>query len=403
MKLSDIDVVSNSVYLNDVPYEQFAFLRRHAPVFRQPVPDPDVVDAVWVITRYADVLTVSLDTETFSSTDGVTLRRERIKEGVRVDAGNFINQDDPEHGRLRGLVSLAFTPRVVRSFERHYRELAGRVIEKAIVQETFDFVSEVSSELPLLAICELLGVPSEDRSRVFGWSNAIIGAEDPEYAGSRTEAASAVTELGAYALQLIDDRRGNPRDDILSALANASGDDRLTDPELEGFTLLLLVAGNETTRNNISHGLIALMEHPEQMQALRNEPSLLSTAVEEITRWASPVNYMARTVVRDTEVNGQSLRAGDRVAMFYASANRDEDVFADAEVFDVERTPNKQVAFGVGKHFCLGANLARIETRVMFSELLSRIVDVELAGPIERLRSSFIHGVKHLPVRVVPA
>jgi cytochrome P450 len=168
--------------------------------------------------------------------------------------------------------------------------------------------------------------------------------------------------------------------------------------------LLLLVAGNETTRNNISHGLIALMEHPDQMHALRDDPSrLLSTAVEEITRWASPVNYMARTVVRDTEVNGQSLHAGDRVAMFYASANRDEDVFADADVFDIERTPNKHVAFGVGKHFCLGANLARIETRVMFSELLPRIVDVELAAPIERLRSSFIHGVKHLPVRIVPA
>ena len=202
---------------------------------------------------------------------------------------------------------------------------------------------------------------------------------------------------------LVEQRRDQPQGDILSNLATAPIDDRLTDDELVGFTLLLMVAGNETTRNNISHGLIALMEHPEQWQALRADPKrLLDNAVEEITRWATPVNYMARTALYDTELGGQQVRAGDRVAMMYASANRDEDLFPDGHVFDIERNGQRHLAFGTGRHFCLGAHLARIETKLVFAELLSRVERFHRTGPIERLRSSFIHGVKHLPVTAEP-
>lgn len=395
VEFSDIDVASSDVYADDVPFDQFAFLRRNAPVFRQEIPDPSLVDRTWVISRYEDVRTVSLDTETFSSASGTTLRAQRP---ARIQPGVIIGLDDPEHGRLRSIVARGFTARVVKTFEHHYGDLTARVIEKALARQHFDFVTQISAELPLLAICELLGIPDSARQRIFNWSNAIIGAEDPEYVGTPEVAGRAVVELAEYAGELAEARRREPREDVLSALANATGEHSLTDPELEGFTILLLVAGNETTRNNISHGLLALLEHPDQADALRAEPDgLLDSAVEEITRWASPVNYMARRAVRDTELAGQHLEAGDWVAMFYGSANRDEAAFDDSEKFDISRSPNDHVAFGVGRHFCLGASLARIETKVMFSQLLPR-AELRVVGPIRRLRSSFIRGVKELPV-----
>jgi len=392
MHLADIDVVSSEVYSGDVPYEQFSLLRRQAPVFKQRIPDPNLVDEAWVISRYEDVRTVSLDPETFSSASGTTLRAQRP---ARILPGVFIGLDDPEHGRLRSLVARGLTPRAVKAFEQHYRELTARVIDKALANDRFDFVTEISAELPLLAICELLGVPDADRRRVFQWSNAILGAEDPEYAGTPESAGRAVMELAAYAGMLAEDRRQAPRDDVMSVLAN---DADLTDRELEGFAVLMLSAGNETTRNNISHGLLALLQHPDQLAALRAEPDrYLDGAVEEITRWATPVNYMARRATRDAVLGGQQVRAGEWVALFYGSANRDEDAFAHADRFDIERSPNNHVAFGVGKHFCLGANLARIETSIMFSELLPR-ADLRVVGSVRRLASSFIRGVKELPV-----
>jgi cholest-4-en-3-one 26-monooxygenase len=392
---ADIDVLSTTVYVDDAPFDQFAVLRREAPVYKQQIPDPLLVDEAWVVTRYDDVRAVSRDTKTFSSSSGTTLRA--VRPG-RITPGSFIGLDDPEHGRLRSMVARAFTPRVVRTFEQHYAEVTASVIEQALVKERFDFVTSISAELPLVAICELLGVAPEDRWKVFSWSNAILAGEDPEYAGAAEETAAAVMALGAYAGQLAEERRAAPRDDLMSALANATGDARLTDPELEGFTILLLAAGSETTRNNISHGLLALLDHPEQLEALRDDPDrLLDTAVEEITRWASPVNYMARVATRDTELRGQQIAAGDWVAVMYGSANRDESAFVDPDRFDIERTPNDHLAFGVGKHFCLGANLARIETKVMFAELLPR-ADLTVVGPVKRLQSSFIRGIKELPV-----
>lgn len=402
MELSDIDVVSNDVYLDGAPHEQFAHLRAHAPVFLQKVPDPQLVDEVWVVTKPEHIKEVSFDTETYSSErNGCQLRKQRVKEGLRINAGNFINTDDPHHKRMRTMVSKAFTPKVIKTFADHYGKLTRRILDKALEQESFDFVTAVSAELPLLAISELLGVPEEDRWKIFSWSNAILGVDDPDYGGSAAEAGNAATELGAYALRLADARRRDPGDDILSMLATAPEHSRLTDAELEGFVLLLLVAGNETTRNNISHGLIALLGNPDQLVALKESPQeLMTQAVEEITRWASPVNLMARTVTRDTELAGQTLREGDRVAMFYSSANRDEELFPGGDVFDITVPRAKHLAFGIGKHICLGAHLARIETEIMFTELLPRVQDIAIDEPVERVRSSFINGIKRLPVRV---
>ena len=395
MRLSDIDVVSSDVYEHGVPYEQFAYLRQHAPVFRQVIPHPGLVDEAWVISRYQDVRTVSLDTERFSSAGGTTLRMPRSS---NAPPGSFISMDDPEHFRLRSIVSKAFTPRVVRTFELHFRELTVRVIEKALTQDRFDFVNAIAAELPLLAICELLGVPEGDRHKIFVWTNTLLGAEDPEYGGTPQTAMQAFMDLGAYTGGLIEQRRTNPSEDVLSILASARGEDLLSDVELQGFSILLAAAGSETTRNNISHGLLALMDRRDQLDALRADPDgLLPTAVEEITRVGSPVNSMVRTVATDTELQGEQLRAGEFVVMFYGSANRDEDVFVQPDEFDIERQPNPHVGFGVGKHFCLGASLARIETGVMFSELLQR-AEFRLAGPVRRLQSSFIHGIKELPV-----
>jgi cholest-4-en-3-one 26-monooxygenase len=400
MDLTSVDVVSNDVYLNDVPHDQLALLRRQAPVFCQQVPDPDLVDQVWVITRYVDVERVSLDAETYSSQrNGTELRRRRPGALVRIAAGAFIGLDDPVHKRMRDRVARGFTPRVVRTFERHYRELTARAVERALAQGSFDFVAEVSAELPILAICELLGVPEQDRAQLIRWSNDYT-----EYGNGPDAGDQAIAALGRYALGLARTRRDDPRDDILSALATAPDGERLTDEELEGFVVLLAVAGSETSRNNISLGLLALMQHPDQLDALRADPDkLLDSAVEEITRWASPLNYSGRTAMRDTELSGKTIRAGDRVAMFYSSANRDEDAFLDAHSFDITRSGRRHLAFGVGRHYCLGAHLARIETRAVFAELLPRVAQIKLAGPVVRLRSSFIHGIQHLPVTTTPA
>ncbi|MCP3805014.1 cytochrome P450 [Allokutzneria sp. A3M-2-11 16] len=398
MRTPEIDVLSSHVYATGVPYAQLAHLRCYAPVFRQEIPDPQLLDEAWVITRAADVRTISMRPEIFSSSSGVALRRYRTAEGKRLDVGNFINLDDPEHRLLRNLVGKGFTPRIIRRFEQDYRGLAETIVADALRQNTFDFVTEISAELPLLAICKLLGVPEADREKFFRWSNVLLGAEDPEYTLSPTELADIVVEFREYVLELVQARRAHPREDILSVLATATPGEALTDDEIAGFALLLMLAGNETTRNNISHGLIALMENPEQWHALRGDPRLLDSAVEEIIRWAAPVNYMVRTVMRDTELHGVKLREGERVAMMYASANRDEDLYTDGDAFDITRPDQRHLSFGIGPHFCLGAHLARIETKVVFAELLKRVDRFHLAGPIRRLESSFIHGIKHLPV-----
>ena len=400
MSVRTVDVLSPAVYLDGPPWERFAWLRANAPVYDHPLDDPLLVDRCWVVSRHEDVRAVSRVPATFSSADGIHLRRT----ATHHFRPNMINMDDPDHTRVRKLVSGGFTPRVVRAFERHYADLAAGVVEAALAGGgTFDGVTALAAELPLLALCEVLGAPEEDRFRIFGWSNTLLSSEDPDYAPTPEAFQAAVMAMVAYAGELADRHRRSPGDDLVSALLGPDGRLPLTDAEFEGLVMLLLAAGNETTRNAIAHGLLAFADHPGQWAALRADPAVaLDTAVEELIRWASPVNYMSRTATRDVELHGQLIRTGDKIALLYASANRDEQAFTDPGRFDIDRDPNHHLAFGFGPHFCLGATLARIELRALLEVMAPRIAALELTAPVRRVRSSFLNGLKALPLRAVP-
>jgi cholest-4-en-3-one 26-monooxygenase len=400
MSVVAVDVLSPELYLDGPPWERLAWLRANAPVYDHQLDDPSLVDRCWVVTRHDDVRAVSRDPATFSSADGIHLRRT----ATHHFRPNMINMDDPDHQRVRKLVSGGFTPRVVRAFERHYADLAGGVVDRALSGGgTFDGIRDVAAELPLLAICEVLGAPEEDRFRIFGWSNTLLSSEDPDYAPSPETFQAAVMAMVAYAGELADRRRREPGDDLVSALLGPTGELPLTDAEFEGLVLLLLAAGNETTRNAIAHGLLAFASYPDQWDVLRSDPAgTLDTAVDEMIRWASPVNYMSRTATCDVELHGQPVRKGDKIALLYSSANRDETAFSDPERFDVRRDPNHHLAFGFGAHFCLGATLARIELRALLEVMVPRIAALELAGPVRHVRSSFLNGVKELPLSFKP-
>jgi cholest-4-en-3-one 26-monooxygenase len=396
----EIDVASNDIFVKGVPHDLFTRLRREAPVYRHLRSEPDQPETFWALTRHADVVRTSRVFEMYSSyRKGCLLYEERPDLDL---ARMLIDLDPPEHTRLRMLVSRAFTPRAVRSLDGHFRDVTARILDSALQAGTFDFVTEVAAELPLIAIAELLGVPVEDRHKMFEWSNRMIGTSDPEYStGDPNAGAAAMAELYMYANELAAQRKVDPRDDIITTLLTAEGDDALSEHEFDLFVLLLSVAGNETTRNAISHGVLAFMEHPDQWAALRADGALLDSAIEEILRWASPVMYFRRTATCDVDLHGEHIAEGDAVVMYYISANRDDEVFTDPFRFDVTRTPNPHVAFGGGgPHFCLGAQLARLEMRIMFEELLARVASLELAGEVSRLRSNFVNGIKHLPTTV---
>jgi cholest-4-en-3-one 26-monooxygenase len=393
-----VDVLTPALYGDGAPYERLAWLRANAPVYEHVLDDPNLIERCWVLSRHDDVRTVSRDPEAFSSADGIHLRRK----ATHQFRPNMINMDDPEHQRIRKLVSSGFTPRVLRTFKTHYGELAGQVVDRALAGgDTFDGIRALAAELPLLAICEIAGAPAEDRFRIFEWSNVILSSEDPEYVPTPDAFQKAVLDLIHYAQELADRKRRQPGDDLISALFGPDGQMPLTDEEYEGLVLLLLGAGNETTRSAIAQGLLAFAEYPDQWAILRDDPDgTLDTAIEEVIRWASPVNYMARTATRDIELHDQLIRAGDKVVLLYSSANRDETVFEDPDRFDVRRTPNHHLGFGFGPHFCLGATLARIELRAIFEVLIPRVSRFELAGPVVRARSSFLNAIKELPLRV---
>ena len=401
----DIDVVSHGQWADRVPFEKFAWLRDHAPVARMRGTEDDMPAHYWGLTRHEDVVEAGRDWETFSSQRGSVHLTDHQTEQELSEFRTIIDTDPPAHTRLRRIVNRGFTPRAVAAIEDHYRRVAARIIDAAVEAGRVDFVTSVAAELPLVAIAELLGVPVEDRHRIFEWTNQMVGRTDPEYDRGPDAPVAAAGELYAYANGLARERRAEPRDDIITKLITEVDGDALAEHEFELFVLALSVAGNETTRNAISHGLHALLEHPEAMALLRSDtPELIDTAVEEIVRWATPVIRFRRTTQRPVEIHGVEIPEGAPVVLFYTSANRDERVFEDAMRFDITRTPNPQVGFGGGgPHFCLGANLARLEIKVMFEELLARTSSVTAAGPPERLRSSFINGIKHLPVELLPA
>ncbi|MEW6272204.1 MAG: cytochrome P450 [Thermodesulfobacteriota bacterium] len=400
MELADVDLVNPDIWIEGVPHEAFRLLRRRAPVFWQEMPGHR---GFWAITRYEDVVTVSKDAATFSSYRGGTILKDLPEEDLNNTRTIMLNMDPPQHSKYRKLVSQGFTPRMTARLEPRIREATSAILDEVAERGECDFVRDVAAELPLIVIAELVGVPLEDRHKVFEWSNRLIGFDDPEFGGSENDGKMAAMEMWMYANQLAEERKKAPRDDLVSVLMTGEVDgEKLSEMEFDSFFLLLAVAGNETTRNLISGGMLALIEHPDERRKLIDNPQLVPTGIEEMLRWVSPVSQFRRTATRDTEIRGQKIREGDKVVVYYQSANRDEDVFPDPYRFDVARSPNNHLAFGIGEHFCLGANLARLEIRVMFEEILRRLPDIELAGPVRRLRSNFINGVKEMPVRFTP-
>ena len=423
LSLDQINLLDAGSYAErGYPWEEWALLRREAPVYRHERPG---VEPFWAITRYRDIQRISRDPEIFSSDVQLFVAES---EGAADDDGGeedgaddgpgtqlMINMDPPEHGRYRGYVNRRFSPRGMRIVEERIEAIAAEVVERAaerLVDDVarrgrIDFVTDVAAQLPLAAIGEMLGAPRERLADMLLWTNQIVGAADPEYQDGRTSsetASEANRKLMEYFALLAEEKRQRPADDLMTTIVQAEFEGQpLAVEDAIGYGFLLIIAGNETTRNATSGGMLALLEHPEQLRRLRADPGLLESAVEEILRWTSPVTHMARRVMCDTEIGGQAIAAGEKVVLWYPSANRDEEVFERPEVFDIAREPNEHLAFGgFGEHFCLGANLARLELRAIFRHVLSRMDEIELDGEVERLRSGIVGGIKHLPISFTP-
>jgi cholest-4-en-3-one 26-monooxygenase len=400
--LSPVDLSDSRSFVPGVPHAWLAHLRRHDPVHWQDEPGGP---GFWAVTRYADCVTVNRDYERFSSGAKGVMPFELGEEEVAQQSLMMLNMDPPLHTRYRRLVNKGFTPRMVRDLEASIHRSTDAIIDRVIETGRADFVTDIAAELPLQVIAELLGVPQADRHRMFDWSNRMVGNEDPEYQDQAHLAQEAAMELYAYASELFATKRADPHEDLMSVLTTVEVDgENLTELELELFFLLLTVAGNETTRNLMSGAMHAFFEYPAQWRRLLDDRSILPSAVEEMLRYVSPVMNFRRTAMVDVVLSETPIAAGDKVVFFHVSANRDEDVFGDPDTFDLTRDPNPHVGFGGGgPHFCLGANLARMEIRVMFEHLLDRMPDIRQDGEMQRLQSQFINGVKHLPVAFSPS
>jgi cytochrome P450 len=390
----------------------FATLRAERPLSFHEEPYLEVLPfpkgpGYWAVTRYADVLEVSRSPEIFCSGRGSNIGD--LPPEFAEFFGSMINMDDPRHARLRRIVSRGFTPRMVRWLEEDVQRAAHAIVDAVIDRGECDFVSDIAAALPLKIICDLMGIPRSQYHFVFERTNIILGAGDPEYISDPLQIIPALLQAGAELAELVQDlgrsRLQHPTDDLTSALVTAEVDgERLTEQELGSFFVLLVVAGNETTRNAISHGMLALCDYPEQRAIWAADfETIAPTAVEEIVRWATPVIHFRRTATRDTTLRGQSIRAGEKVVLWYCSANRDEAVFDRPFRFDVRREPNEHVGFGgPGPHFCLGAHLARREITVMFREIFRRLPDLQINGAPDRLASFFIHGIKRMRCEFTP-
>jgi cholest-4-en-3-one 26-monooxygenase len=405
LTLDSIDIVNPDLYVQrGYPHEEWALLRREAPIYYYERPD---VDPFWAVTRHADIVHISRQPGLFKSIQRlfVTVNQPGMPEPDEAILRQLLNMNPPEHGAYRGVVNRRFTPRSVKELTSGIERITSEVLDEVVGLEECDFVTAVSAKLPLAVIAEMFGIPQADWPLMFRLSNEMIGPTDPEYAGNAETVTQALErarmEFFQYFSGLVEDRRKSPRDDLSSALANGLVDgEPLPIFELMSYFALLIIAGNETTRNATTGGLFAFINNPDQWRRLRGDPALVTTAVEEIVRWTSPVIQFTRMATEDTELHGHKIREGDTLGLFYPSANRDESIFAAPNHFDIERYPNHHIAFGIGEHFCLGANLARLELQVMFRQLAERLESAETAGPIQRMRSSFVGGIKHMPVRL---
>jgi cytochrome P450 len=409
--LGDIDLANPDNYVERVPFEWFDHLRQDHPVVWHPEPPPN--KGFWAVTRHDDLTAVHMDWRTFSSELGAVSLEELDEEQLEIRR-SMLETDPPRHTQLRKICTKRFSARGVGTYEDWIRDVARGVLDSALPKGEFDFVTEISRELPIRFLCAIFTVPQEDAPQLIRWGDQMIANQDPDLSAAvvdkvDTEAyrlfpfrSPTALDVFAYADRQRDQRLEEPTDDVIQALTIAQSEGVLNEREFHNYFGVLMIAGNETTRHTISHGMLALMENPDQLKLLQEEPDRIPLATEEILRWATPVYQFRRTATRDTELSGVQIERNDKVVTWYISANRDEEVFPDPYRFDVNRAPNDHVTFGPGgPHFCLGAHLARLETKILFQELLPRVRSIELTGPVSRVRSTFVNGIKRMPVRVV--
>jgi cytochrome P450 len=413
--LAEVDLADLEAFAAGDPWGQFCTLRREAPVFWNPEPAPN--SGFWAITRYEDIVAIERDDVTFSSEVGATSLEELDDEQLEIRK-SMLETDGARHWALRRLLQRDFSHRSLAGFETFLRGLIATTLDNALARENFDFVDEISADFPIRVLAQLLGVPEADTDQLIEWGNRMVGNTDPDLTDVLPDSAEsdkyrllpfrspAALEVFAYGDRLARERRGGSGEDLVSKLVNGSPEDGipLSENDFHNYFLLLVVAGNETTRQAISHAMNALIDHPDQLALLQEKPELIPQAVEEFLRWASPIYHFRRTATRDVELHGKTIRTGDKVVLWFASGNRDEDVFDSPERFQVTRNPNDHMTFGKGgPHFCLGNALARMEVRIMFEQLLPRIATVERAGDVEFVRSNFIRGIKRFPIRITTA
>ncbi len=411
VRFEDIDLTDVEVFADRCPHDWFTFLRQNAPVWKHPGTEPSDNEPFWCVTSYEHIQQVHRSGTLFShqtgpGRDGCGGISLRDQEPIKGPGLQMVMTDPPAHTRYRKLVNRGFTPRVVNRLTDAFRLRTTAILDRITPLGSCDFITSIAAELPLIAIAEIVGVPEEDRAKLFDWSNRAIGGHD-----DLDDGYTALLEMGIYAHGLTEHKRQQPADDLWTKLTEAvvTMEDgsrvELTETERDLFFILLIVAGNETTRNSISKGMLAFLEHPDQWQRWLAHPELANTMVDEVLRYTSPVNYFRRTATEDTMLGGQHIAAGEKVTLWYPSGNRDEAEFGPtADSFDIGRTPNHHMAFGAGgAHFCLGANLAKLEIKIIFEELAKRTPDIRLCGKPERLRANLVDSIWRMPVEFTPS
>jgi len=403
--LSDLELLAPDLYVErGYPHEAWTRLRREAPVHFM----ENAVMPYWAVTKHADIAWVGKHPELFLNAPLLVLPTEKQElERAFQAPPTLIQMDGAKHTAYRKIISKRFTPGALKKIHHDIERIAKEIVDSLLDEGdegACDFVEKVAAPLPIAVIAWLLGVPKSDWRLLFDWTNRTIGAADPEYQVSgqtpAETAQKAMAELFMYFAKMVEEKRKNPADDLVSLFVNAEVNGAPLPPlDVLSFCMIVVVAGNETTRNGTSGGMLSLIEHPAELAKLQRNPELLDSAIEEMLRWSSPIIHFARTATQDVDFGGHRIRKGDRLGLFYPSANRDEEIFEDPFVFDIERNPNRHLAFGIGEHFCAGAHVARLELEMAFKYLVPRLADIELGGPVQRLRSSLVGGVKHLPIR----